>query len=63
MSGEKITVDQEALRELLSAILGPPYLIRELLVTRNLPGSEPNCIEVLREQYNKKVWSDKKGAK
>lgn len=47
----KIPVDAEALRRVLSALDGPPHYIRELQVTRNLPGNN-NPINTLIDDYN-----------
>ena len=44
-----ISVDAGALEALLHAVVGPGHLIRELQVTRNLPGSP---ISTLVEQFN-----------
>lgn len=47
----KVLVDAEALRQVLDALNGPGHYIRELQVTRNLPGNN-NPINTLVEQYN-----------
>lgn len=47
---EYYVVDADALRRILSALNGPDYYIRELQATRNLPGSEPNPIDVIEKQ-------------
>lgn len=47
---EYYVVDAEALQRLLNALNGPGYYIRELQATRNLPGSEPNPIDVIEKQ-------------
>ncbi|BDD79433.1 hypothetical protein [Burkholderia phage FLC8] len=51
-----VSVDVEALGELLHALTGPGYLIRELQVTRNLDlkglAIKRNPINLLIEQYN-----------
>lgn len=39
MSTPTITVDAEALRQILQALIGPPHHIRELQVLRSLPDS------------------------
>lgn len=45
----KFTVDADALRQVLVALNGPDYFIRELQATRNLPGSP---IQLLTDQFN-----------
>lgn len=49
-----ISVDAEALRQVLVALLGQPHQIRELLATRGLPEGlgDPNPINRLIEAYN-----------
>lgn len=49
-----VTVDAEALRELLEALVGPQYLMSELRVTQ---GMGDNPIDTLIEQYNAAVES------
>jgi hypothetical protein len=52
---ETVTVNAQALRELLQAVIGEPHLIHELQVTRTLPelvGSSMNPIDVLITEYN-----------
>lgn len=51
---EKVTVSADALRQVLNALNGPGHHIRELQVTRNLPGST-NPIDVLVEEFNAAV--------
>ncbi len=46
----KIEVSSDALKQILDALNGPGHLIRELQVTRNLPGNE-NPINILMEDY------------
>lgn len=46
-----IAVDATALRQLLSALNGHSYEVRELQVTRNLPGFD-NPIDTLIDQFN-----------
>jgi hypothetical protein len=48
----KFLVSANALQEVLEALNGPGYLIRELQFTRSLPG---NAINTLIEQYNEQV--------
>lgn len=51
----QVLVDADALNELLSALLAPGPMIRELQATKDLPameGMRPNPIQVLRRQYN-----------
>lgn len=47
-----ISVDADALRQLLDALSGPGHHIRELQATRNFP---PNPINTLIDQYQ--AWS------
>ena len=47
-----VTVDADALRELLDALVGPHYLMSELRVTQ---GTGDNPIDRLIEQYNEAV--------
>jgi hypothetical protein len=50
-----VSVDAEALQQVLNALIGPGHHIRELQFTRGLPplGSLPrNPIDLLIEQYN-----------
>jgi hypothetical protein len=52
---QMVSVDGEALQQLLNALVGPAHHIREMQFTRNLPplGDMPrNPIDVLIEQYN-----------
>lgn len=49
-----ITVDAEALRQVLQALIGPPHHIRELQVLSKLPDSP---ITTLVEAYNE--WCSK----
>ena len=56
----KIEVSAQALGQLLRAATGPAHHIRELQVTMNIPFGEPNCIEVLRDQYNE--YAEKQNA-
>lgn len=51
---DKVTVNANALRQVLQALIGPGHLIRELQITRNLPGSE-NPIDTLVREYNSAV--------
>jgi len=46
---EMVAVDKAALKEVLQALIGPPHLIRELQVTRNIPVDNP--INTLIAQY------------
>lgn len=48
---ETVTVNAEALRTVLKALMGAPYQIRELQATMNLPG-ETNPIVILVDEYN-----------
>lgn len=54
MSDTKVSVSAKALEELLRAVLGPPHYIRELQVTRGVPGL-PNCVDQLLLEYNAEV--------
>lgn len=47
-----VTVDAEALRQVLVALNGPPHYIMELQVLRRPPFNDDNPIEKLIEQYN-----------
>jgi hypothetical protein len=49
-----VTVDASALRQVLEALNGPDHYIRELQVTRRLPGVD-NPINKLIEQFNNAV--------
>lgn len=59
MSALTVTVPVKALHQVLSALNGPPHHIRELQVTRGLPG-DYNPIDELCEAYNK--WVDEYNA-
>jgi len=48
---DKVTVSADALRQVLEALVGPGYLIRELQAIRGLPGYT-NPINTLIEEYN-----------
>lgn len=48
---ETVTVNAAALRAVLSALNGAEHEIRELQVSRNLPGEE-SPIDVLIDDYN-----------
>lgn len=61
---DKVIVDREALRAVLSALNGPGHLIRELQATRTLPPMKlgddsvyENPINKLIEDFNKHVAS------
>lgn len=48
-----VTVDGQALRQVLVALTGPGHLIRELQATRSLHTlGHPNPIDILLEQFN-----------
>lgn len=47
-----VTVDADALRQVLQALIGPSYLMSELMAIRGL-GDSP--IDILVEQYNAAV--------
>lgn len=49
-----VTVDADALRQVLEALIGPSYLMSELMAIRGL-GDSP--IDILVEQYNAAVES------
>ena len=48
---DKITVDAQALRELLQALVGPEHLIRELQTIRDIQGDD-SPINKLLSDYN-----------
>ena len=48
---EMISVDREALRRVLSALIGPPHHVRELQAIRGLPGTA-DPIGLLVDQFN-----------
>lgn len=57
---EVVTVNANALRELLVALSGPSHMIRELQMLRNTPvmkslNMSPNCINVLLDEFNEQV--------
>ena len=52
---EKVTVSASALRQVLQALNGPAHYIREIQVTRNLPGDTSNPLNVLTEEFNAAV--------
>lgn len=55
----KVIVDAKALREILTALQGPPHLIRELIAISNLQGHD--CpIKKLVAQFNRQVRGSKK---
>ena len=58
MSTPTITVDAEALRQVLQALIGPPHHIRELQVLCNLPDSP---ITALVTTYNEWHAQQQKG--
>ncbi len=49
----KVTVTADALFQVLSALQGPGYLIRELQVVARLPGDNP--LSTLAREYNEAV--------
>ena len=49
-----VTVNAEALRQVLQSLIGPSHLIRELQYTRGIPGDE-NPIDMLIREYNEQV--------
>ena len=51
---EKVTVDASALRQVLTALTGPGYLIRELQATRG-PIFPENPIDKLISEFNAQV--------
>lgn len=56
---ETVTVNANALRQLLTALMGPPHLIRELQFTRDIPPFiTGNPIDQLIDEYNKAVRED-----
>ena len=53
---ETVTVNAEALRKVLNALIGPPHYIRELQATRdNPPLFMGNPIDQLIDDYNSAV--------
>lgn len=56
-----VAVDAVALGNLLRALLGPDYLIRELMVVHSLDekglSAEPGPIKLLVDQYNEFVMN------
>lgn len=58
-----VEVDADALRQVLTALCGPGYLIRELQSTRRIGNlvKEPNPIDTLIMQYNSQVTANAKG--
>lgn len=49
-----VTVDADALRQVLQALIGPSYLMSELMAIQGL-GDSP--IDILLDQYNSAVKS------
>lgn len=49
---KEITVNAQALGELLGALVGPPHLMRELQVTRGPLVGKDNPINILVAEYN-----------
>jgi len=53
---DKVTVSADALRSVLKAIMGPPHLIRELVVIHDLyqklPMDQPDPITTLINEFN-----------
>lgn len=55
-TGPTVTVDGQALRQVLVALVGQPHHIRELQATRSLHKlGYPNPIDILIEQFNAAV--------
>lgn len=52
---DKIAVSAKALRQLLTAVVGPPHYILELLATRGPLVGEDNPINILIDEYN--AWA------
>lgn len=53
MSDKKIEVSKKALEQLLTAVNGAPHYIRELQMTRDLPGADKtNPINILINEFN-----------
>ena len=50
-----ITVNAEALRQILAALVGPGHLIRELQFTRGPMVGKDNPINILVAEYNAAV--------
>ena len=47
-----VTVNAEALGELLGALTGPAHYVREIQATRGPIFGEKNCINLLIAEYN-----------
>lgn len=58
---EKILVDLDALRQILTALIGPPHHIRELQFTMDTPIGD-NPIKTLMNQYNEHVAAKQENA-
>jgi hypothetical protein len=50
---DKVSVSADALRQVLTALMGPPHYIAELKVCMSLPGE--NAITTLVNEYNQAV--------
>ncbi len=50
-----VSVDAEALRSVLTALIGPSHLIRELIVIDRLTDFEESAISKLIRQFNEQV--------
>lgn len=48
---ETVSVNAKALKQVLQALIGPGHLIREIQMTRHIPG-HPNPINTLVQEYN-----------
>lgn len=65
---DKVTVNAAALRKVLTALMGPEHLIKELLVIHGLhfhqvtPPDSSNPIGTLINEYNAAVEEETKGA-
>ena len=53
MNDQNVTVSQNALKQVLQALNGPDYLIRELQAIR--PLGRDNPIDILIDDYNKSI--------
>lgn len=61
MSSPTIEVDANALHELLRAVIGPPHLLREMLVIAGMDPllkDKPDALTILLNQYN--AWAEEK---
>ncbi len=55
---KKVSVNADALRMVLLALIGPAHQIRELQVLRGSPVMPENPIDLLVREFNEQVASD-----